>query len=194
IVAVVVCVPDAAVPVIVKPTPATGVAPPAAVSVSVAPEPACTDGGEKLPVTPEGSPLTDSAMLWAAPDVTAVETVNVVCEPAWTVCAGGVTPTMKSLSGGTACTSSETFALWLFECAVPLTTTSAEPTAAFRLAVTVMRDVPPALTDGGAKATVTPLGSPLAPTTIDSAPPEASARRTLKGGDRPTRTPRHPRA
>jgi hypothetical protein len=47
----------------------------AAAMVKVELEPAVTEAGLNEPVTPEGRPLTDSEMLWALPETTAVVTL-----------------------------------------------------------------------------------------------------------------------
>ena len=45
-------------------------------------DPAVTDVEPRVAVTPAGTPLSDSATLWALPEVTAVDTV-VVAVPPW---------------------------------------------------------------------------------------------------------------
>ena len=93
---VVVCEPELAVPVIV-----TGYVP-AGVELEVVidsddDEPAVTDEGENAAVAPEGRPLALSDTVWALPEVTAVETVAEVPEPAVTDADDGLTETEKSL-------------------------------------------------------------------------------------------------
>src|SRR4051794_39745370 len=52
--------------------------------------------GEKLAVTPAGRPLAERLMVWALPDVTAVDTVTMRLIPGVSVTVVGDTPTEKS--------------------------------------------------------------------------------------------------
>jgi hypothetical protein len=93
----VVCVADEPVPVIVS-----GYVP-AAVEleveiVSVDDEPAVTEDGENDAVAPLGRPLALSETVCAEPEVTAVETVAVVPEPAATDAEVGLTDSEKSFA------------------------------------------------------------------------------------------------
>jgi hypothetical protein len=92
------CVADVPVPVIVM------VYVPAVVeldveSVSVDDPPAVTDVGENDAVTPLGRPLALSETVCAEPDVTAVETVVLVPEPAATDADDGLSEIEKSFAG-----------------------------------------------------------------------------------------------
>src|SRR5665213_2065205 len=61
-----------------------------------------TDVGLKVTVVPDGAPLALRLTVWATPLVTAVETVDVVLEPAVTVPEVGAAAMEKSLGGGDA--------------------------------------------------------------------------------------------
>jgi hypothetical protein len=92
-----VCVADDPVPVIVT------VYVPAAVEleveiVSVDDDPAVTEDGENEAEAPLGSPLALSETDCAEPDVTAVETVALVPDPALTEADVGLTDSEKSLA------------------------------------------------------------------------------------------------
>jgi hypothetical protein len=89
-VAVVVRVPDGAVPMTEKGVLEAGAAA-EAVRVSVALELPVTDPGVKDAVTPAGRPAADRATVWALPEVTVELTVKVVIEPAETVRMAGIT-------------------------------------------------------------------------------------------------------
>lgn len=73
----------------------------AAVTVSVTDTPAVTVGAEKPPVTPDGSPLTPSAISSEKPADPIAETVYVVELPWMTVPAGGTMLSVKSFEGTT---------------------------------------------------------------------------------------------
>jgi hypothetical protein len=69
------------------------------VTVIVDEEPAVTEDGEKLADAPLGSPLALSDTDCALPEVTAVETVAVVLEPAAMLREPGLTEIEKSFAG-----------------------------------------------------------------------------------------------
>src|SRR5215510_1278221 len=96
--ALAVWVADVPVPVTVNVAVAEG-AVEAAVKVRVELPPAVTLAGLKLPVTPDGSPVTVRLTVCAAPAVTAVVTVYEMLEPALTDCDAGLTEMLKSLAG-----------------------------------------------------------------------------------------------
>lgn len=107
---VVVCDADEPVPVMVS------VYVPAAVEleveiVSVDDEPAVTDAGENDAVTPVGRPVAPSETVCAEPDVTAVETVADVPDPALTDADVGLTDSEKSFAAA-AVTLSVSVAVW----------------------------------------------------------------------------------
>ncbi|MFB7445825.1 hypothetical protein ACFC01_47515 [Streptomyces mirabilis] len=66
-------------------------------TVSVEEPPAVTEVGLKVVVAPLGSPEADRFTVCAAPEVTAVETVVVADEPAFTLDEAGLTAVEKSL-------------------------------------------------------------------------------------------------
>jgi hypothetical protein len=68
--------------------------------VSVDEPPAVTDVGLNVALAPLGRPLADNDTVWAEPEVTAVETVVDVPEPAVTVPDVGLTEIEKSFVGG----------------------------------------------------------------------------------------------
>ena len=70
--------------------------------------PTFTEAGLKDTDAPAGSPVAVSAMLWALPDVTAVEIVEVADAPGVTVAADGLAEREKSLTpvAGVSTTSS----------------------------------------------------------------------------------------
>ena len=62
--------------------------------------PEVTEATPKVAVTPAGAPETDSATVWAVPEVVAVATLAEADPPAVTVAAVGETETEKSLAAG----------------------------------------------------------------------------------------------
>src|SRR5664280_2715476 len=93
----VVWVAEAPVPVTVIAVVPAGVAP-VVDTVMVALTPAVTQVGLKVTVVPDGAPLALRLTVWATPLVTAVETVDVVLEPAVTVPEVGEAAMEKSLA------------------------------------------------------------------------------------------------
>src|SRR5664280_3894765 len=94
-------VAEVPVPVTVMAVVPAGVAP-VVDTVMVELPPAVTDVGLKVTVVPDGAPLALRLTVWATPLVTAVETVDVVLEPAVTVPEVGEAAMEKSLGGGDA--------------------------------------------------------------------------------------------
>jgi hypothetical protein len=96
---VVVCEPDAAVPVIVIGYVPAGVDDEVE-NVTDDEPPEVTLGGENNAEAPDGSPLAPSETDCALPDVVAVETVALAPLPAVTVPDAGLTEIEKSFGGG----------------------------------------------------------------------------------------------
>jgi hypothetical protein len=92
------CVADVPVPVIVI-AYVPGAVELEVERVSVDDPPAVTEDGENDAVAPLGRPLALSETVCAEPDVTAVETVALVPDPAVTVAADGLTEIEKSFAG-----------------------------------------------------------------------------------------------
>src|SRR6266511_3645116 len=154
---VVVCVALVAVPVtVIGYVP--GVVPAPTVKVSVELPPAVTDAGLKEAVVPEGRPLVFNAMPSALPLVIAVDMVEVPVPPCATETELGFALIEKSLS---AVTVRFTVVVCVALAAVPVTVIGYVPgVVAPTLNVSV--ELPPAVTEGGSKATVVPEGRPLA--------------------------------
>ena len=88
--------------------------------VSVEPLPAVTEVGLKLAVAPEGTPLAESDTVPAAPDVNAVDTLDVVPAPAATDALVGLRLMEKSLVAA-ALTPSENVVLCDLDPSAPAT-------------------------------------------------------------------------
>ncbi len=71
---------------------------PAVVTVRVEEPPAVTDVGLKEAEAPVGRPEVESATLWAVPEVTAVEMVEVADPPELTLAEAGLSEMEKSLT------------------------------------------------------------------------------------------------
>jgi hypothetical protein len=95
------CVADALCPITAAVTVVEGADDDAEI-VSNADPPAVTDDGLTAALTPAGSPVTENAIVWDCPLVTAVSTVTVAALPAATVTALGVTAIEKSLASASA--------------------------------------------------------------------------------------------
>ena len=82
-------------------------------------DPAVTEVGLNVPLAPPGSPPTDSATLWAEPEITAVEIV-LVTELPWTALTVlGCAAMEKSLATG-AVMVTETVVEWVLLVPVPV--------------------------------------------------------------------------
>ena len=140
--------------------PATAVVAVVIVSVEL---PAVAGFGAKMPVTPAGAPSSANVTLPAKPPVRATVMVLVAVCPLTIESDAGLAVSAKS-GVDDAVTVSATVAV----CAVtpvPVAVTTTEPGVAAVPAATVsvnVLDVTPAASVAGAKAAVTPVGSPVA--------------------------------
>jgi hypothetical protein len=129
-----------------------------ALTVIVDDPPAVTDDGPKLTVVPAGWPAALNTTVWAAPEVTAVETVDVPPEPCTTESPVGLAPTEKS-----GCvTVSVTVVVCVAVEPVPVTVIVYVPGDVDAPTSSVIVEEPPAVTEEGLKPTVVPAGWPLA--------------------------------
>ena len=110
-------VADVPVPVIVSVYVPVAAVPASTVSVELAP--AVTELGLKLALAPDGSPLSDRLTVWALPEVTAVEIVEVPWVPWASDSVDGLALIEKSFATG-AVTVSETVVEWVADVPVPV--------------------------------------------------------------------------
>ena len=87
--------------------------------VRVDEDPAFTEVGLNVPLAPPGSPPTDSATLWAEPEITAVEIVLVTELPCTALALAGLAEIEKSLATG-AVMVTETVVEWVLLVPVPV--------------------------------------------------------------------------
>lgn len=167
-----VCAPLVATPVIVA-IVAPSAADVLALRVSVADAPAVTLLGLKLPVTPEGRPLIESAMLCAAPAVTAVATVMIALDPCVIDLAVGTAAMAKSFGTGEI-TPTPRFAVCAPLTAVPVIVALVVTLAAFADAKSVSVDDCPAVTLVGLKLPVIPAGRPASERDMVCATPDVT--------------------
>ena len=146
--------------------------------VNVDDDPDVTDAGEKDAVTPEGSPLALSDTDSAAPEVTAVETVELVPLPAVTLLEVGLSETEKSLAVALR-TVNVNVVVCVAVVPVAVIVTVYVP-AGVELEVPIVNvDDEPAVIVAGAKDAVAPDGSPLALRETDCALPDVTAVETV---------------
>jgi hypothetical protein len=118
-------------------------------------------GGEKLAEAPVGKPLALSVTVPVNPFRAPMVTVYVVELPAVTVCVEGATPIEKSATGA-AVTTRLVVAEWLKAPLVPVTVRVDVAAGVVVLVVTVIVEVPLAVTVVGLKLAEAPVGNPLA--------------------------------
>jgi hypothetical protein len=107
---------------------------------------------------PAGPPLAESDTVCAGPLVTAVEIIDVLLPPCDTLRLDGLAEIEKSLVTGGEVTVSVTVVEWVALGLVPVTVIVYVPNAVAELTETVIVVDPPAVTDGGVKETVVPVG------------------------------------
>src|SRR5262249_15631816 len=149
-------------------------APSAAVTVSVALCPAVTEVGWKVAVTPLGRPEIAKPMSTALPVVTAVVTVKVVDEPAWTVRLDRPSALRSAWAAGAGVRVPVAVAVCVPGAAVPVMVKGPPAAAGGGWAVRGGVVICPADTVSGLKLPVTPAGSPLTESAIGWALPEAT--------------------
>src|SRR5580765_6494932 len=156
------CTTEPDVPVTVKVVVDT-VAVDATARVSVELPPAVTVAGEKVPVTPAGSPETLSAIDCELPFSGVVDTVYVPLAPCAMVCEAGETATVKS-GGFAAVTVIDAVA----ECVVEDAPVTVNVVAgAVADVVTVSVELPPAVTVAGENVPAAPAGRPETESEMD---------------------------
>src|SRR6185436_18432596 len=160
--AVVLRVPEGAVPVTVKVALPPGAAC-AAVRVNVELPPALTVAGLKLPLTPAGRPLMESVRGSGEPDDTCIETCIVPLWPLSRLSDAGETERLKSFIIVTCAV-----ALRVLDGAVPVIVNVVDPPAADDATLRVKVETPPALTVAGLKLPLTPAGRPVTESVIVS--------------------------
>jgi hypothetical protein len=141
----------------------------AAARVSVDVPPAVTLAGEKLPVTPDGSPVTDRAIVCVLPLTAVVDTANVLLDPAGIVRLAGVTAIVKS--GGVIVSDTGTLCWVLADVAV--TVSVYDPGVAVP-PVTDNTEPPPVVMEAGLNDAVAPAGTPVTESASDSATPDTT--------------------
>jgi hypothetical protein len=146
--------------------------------VNVDDDPDVTDVGENDAVAPDGSPLALNDTVSADPDVTAVETVELVPLPATTLAEAGLSETEKSFAVAL-CTVSVNVVVCDPVAAVPVIVIGYVPTGVTLEVPIVNVDDDPDVTDVGENDAVAPDGSPLALSDTDSALPEVTAVETV---------------
>lgn len=174
---VAVCDPVAAVPVTVIVYVPAPVVPDVPI-VKVDDDPDATDVGENDAVVPDGNPLAPNDTVPADPEVTVVDTVELVPLPATTLAEVGLSAIEKSFA----------VALWTVSvnvvvcdpvAAVPVIVIAYVPTGVTLEVPIVNVDDDPELTDVGENDVVAPDGNPLALSDTDSALPEVTAVETV---------------
>src|SRR5690348_2481911 len=171
---VVLCEPEAAVPVTVSVyVPAAAAEVVAIVNVEL-PLPVIDDG-ENEPVTPLGAPESASATDWALPEVIAVVIVLDVELPAVTETLVGFAAIEKSFVVVPLVTVSAYVVVWLPDAAVPVTVSVYVPAAAEVVVEIDSVALLPDVTEVGLIDAVTPAGAPETDSETDCAEPDVVA-------------------
>jgi len=144
------------------------------VKVSVELPPAVTDAGLKEALTPAGNVPVLKAMLWALPLVIPVEIVDEPVPPCATETEPGFALMEKSFGGGGAVTVRFTLVECVALAAVPVTVIGYVPGVVAAPTVSVSVEPPPAVTEAGLNAALTPAGRAPVLSATDSAVPLTS--------------------
>jgi hypothetical protein len=152
--------PDAAVPVIVTGALVVSAALALATSERVDAEPAITVEGENAALTPAGRPLIARTIVSGKPLVTLVMIATSVEAPAAKLAAVGFAAMPKSSLGAAATIVSDHVAECVADALCPITVAVTVAEGADDDAEIVSNDDPPAVTDDGLSAALTPAGSP----------------------------------
>jgi hypothetical protein len=175
---VVVCEPDAAVPLIVIGYVPAGVDDDVE-SVTVAEPPEVTLAGENDADAPAGSPLALNETDCAVPEVVAVETAALAPLPAVTAPDVGLTAIEKSFGGGVPLTVRLNDVVCEPDAAVPVIVIGYVPAGVEDDVENVTVEEPPEVTLAGENDADAPDGSPLALSETDCALPDVVAVETV---------------